>query len=155
MAEGKPRSMRLKWIRIPLIALGFFMLALVAWVGYLRAFSGQVKQYSSNPSGTVKAEVMDYSEFASAMDAGALGVSLKTKLNPFRHAVFSGQNHGATIRVAWINDRILFIRCDHCEKLQDPSIVERKWHQTTICYGGSGRPDLLQNSDPLCPQESQ
>jgi hypothetical protein len=79
--------MRSKWIKLPLIALSSLSLGLACYVGYLRAFSGQVKQYSSNPSGTSKAEVMDYGGFASAMDAGTLGVSLKTRLNPFRNSL--------------------------------------------------------------------
>jgi hypothetical protein len=131
------------------------MLAFASWVGYLRACSGHVRQYLPNPSGTLRAEVIDESGSASAMDAGMLGVTLKTRLNPFRHFVFSGLNYGAEITVTWINDRVLFIRCEHCEKLHGAMIVERKWHQTTICYGGSGKPDLLRNNDPLCPPDSQ
>jgi hypothetical protein len=129
------------------------LLALVALGEYLLAFPGQVIQYSPNPRGTVKAEVIVDNGFASAMDAGTLEVALKTGQNPFRHIVLSGTNYGAKIKVWWISDRVLFIQCEDCNQLQGPLILVRKWHETTICYGGSGRADLLQNRDPLCPPE--
>lgn len=145
--------MKSRWFRIPLVFLGCLVLGLGLLIGYGRAFSGQVRQYAANPSGTLNAEVIADNGLAAATDAGTLGVTLKTWFNPFRHYVFVGSDYGAQITISWISDRVLLIRCEHCEKLKTGKVPERKWHQVTVCYGGLGIPDLVQNNDHLCPPE--
>jgi hypothetical protein len=101
--------------------------------------------------GDVIAEVVN-SGTAAATDVNYLGVTLKTRFDPIRHYVFAGSNYGADIRIAWLGDHMLLIRCEHCEKLEGGNILERRWHQVIICYDRSNAADGPSEQDPSCPQ---
>jgi len=142
--------MKSNWLRWLLIFPVCLVLGVGLLIAYFRIFSGRVLQSAQNPDGTVTAEVLA-SDSAAATDVEYLGVILKTRFDPIRHYVFAGSNYGANIQISWINDHVLLIHCDHCEKLEGGNILERKWHQVTICYNLSNVADLQENQDASCP----
>ena len=131
-------TMKSKCLKGLLICLGCFVVGVGLLIAYLRIFSGHILRRVPSPNGsvTVTAEVIDFGP-AGATDVGYLGVSLKTRLDPIRHPVFGGSNYGADVRISWIGADVLLIRCEHCERLEGGNILERKWHQVTICYDRS------------------
>ena len=134
-----------------MVCIACLVVGLGILVACLRIFSGHVLQRVSNSTGSLYAEVID-DDSAAATDVNYLAVGLKSRFNPIRHYVFGGSNYGAQIRLAWINDRVLLIRCEHCEELKGGNLLERKWHQVTICYSRSNVPEVDQNEDPSCPR---
>lgn len=139
-----------RWLKRLSICMVCLLVAVGLLIGYLRIFSGAVLQSASNRKGTVTAEVIDGSGSSAATDVGYLGVAMKTRFNPIRHYVFGGSNYGVQIQVSWINDHVLKIRCDSCEKLQGGNILEHRWHQVTICYDDSIMMPLPQEAEAVC-----
>jgi hypothetical protein len=142
-----------KWFRRLSICIGVVVLAIGLLIIFSRIFGGRILQTSPNPKHTVTAEVIDSSGMATALDTGYLGVTLKTRFNPIRHYVFGGPNHGARVRVSWINDQVLTIQCDNCEKLEGGNIIEHQWHQVTICYDDPSMTGPPQVTDAACMNE--
>jgi hypothetical protein len=145
------RVMRLKATKWLLILLTCLVAGSGAIVLYLRIFSGQILHRAPNPKHDITAEVVN-DGMAAATDTDYLGVTLKTRFDPIRHYVFGGLNYGANVRIAWIGDDTLLIRCAHCEKLDGGNILERRWHKVILCYDRSNVVELPGEQDPSCPQ---
>jgi hypothetical protein len=128
--------MNSKWPRRFLCIFAGLAAAVSLILLYGKICSGRTLQREVSPNGSVIAEVTE-SGGAAATDTNYVGVTLKTKLNPIRHYVYGGLDYGAHISVSWLDHDRLLISCQHCENLHGGDIIERKWHDVTVCYARS------------------